>query len=171
MQSAELLRIALKMTDEATASLVKDMRTAPLTQPISRDGRTSGNHPLWILGHLAYIEGTIPRILFGAAAEANPLEHWAPLFAPGTEPSPDPAMYPSFDEVLGACRARREHTLRLLDELGDAGLERPTKAPPAGFEEVMRTIAHTLLVISLHQMVHYGQIADARRVAGRKPPL
>jgi ABC-type oligopeptide transport system ATPase subunit len=31
------------------------------------------------------------------------------------------------------------------------------------------TTGRTLLLIALHQMVHYGQIADARRAAGRKP--
>ena len=34
----------------------------------------------------------------------------------------------------------------------------------------MPTAAHTLLLTALHTMVHYGQIADARRVAGL-PPL
>jgi hypothetical protein len=33
----------------------------------------------------------------------------------------------------------------------------------------MSTIGRALLVIALHQMVHYGEIADARRAAGRKP--
>lgn len=35
----------------------------------------------------------------------------------------------------------------------------------------MKTFGHTFLLITLHQMVHYGQIADARRVAGRKPVM
>jgi hypothetical protein len=33
----------------------------------------------------------------------------------------------------------------------------------------MATFGSSLLLIALHQMVHYGQIADSRRVAGRKP--
>jgi len=39
-----------------------------------------------------------------------------------------------------------------------------------GFEEVMKTVGQTFLLVALHNMVHYGQIADARRAAGR-PPL
>jgi hypothetical protein len=41
----------------------------------------------------------------------------------------------------------------------------------AGFEEAMPTFGNTLLLTILHQMVYNGQIAHARRVAGRKPLL
>jgi hypothetical protein len=118
---------------------------------------------------LTYIEGGRPRILFGDEGEENPAQRWAPLFAAGTEPTADPGAYPSFDEVLTVYRGIRARTLTLLDEIGDEGLDRTPRAVPPGFEDVMRTFGHTFLLIALHQMVHYGQIADARRVAGRKP--
>jgi hypothetical protein len=35
----------------------------------------------------------------------------------------------------------------------------------------MKTVAHAYLLITLHQMVHYGQVADARRAAGLRPLL
>ncbi len=162
MNRIELIRWALQMTDQATARLVQDMREAPLTQPTSR----GGNHPLWVLGHLAYIEGSIPHTLLG---EENPVEHWAPLFAPGTQPTADPGAYPPFDEVLATYRDLRARNLKLLEGIGEAGLDRVPKNVPPGFEEVMTTFGQTLLLISLHNMVHYGQIADARRAAGRKP--
>jgi hypothetical protein len=144
------------------------MRDAPLTRPTPGAKGGDGNHPLWTLGHLAVIEGSIPEVLFG---EPNPVAHWKPLFGSGTRPLDDPAAYPVFDEVLGTFRRLRAGTLRLLDEIGDEGLDRvPTNVPP-GFEESMRTFGQTFLLIALHQMVHYGQIADARRVAGRQPLL
>ena len=34
---------------------------------------------------------------------------------------------------------------------------------PPGFEDAMKTAGHTFLLVTLHQMVHYGQIADARQ--------
>lgn len=162
MQAIDVIRTALRMTDEGTARLVEDMRDAPLTQPTSQ----GGNHPLWVLGHLAVIEGAIPQILFG---EKNPVEHWMPLFGSGTQPTADVGAYPPFDEVLTTFRGLRAKTLKLLDEIGDAGLDRVPKEIPPGFEDAMRTFGQTFLVVTLHQMVHYGQIADARRVAGRKP--
>ncbi len=164
MNRSELIRWALKMTGEGTAHLVAELRDAPLTQPTSR----GGNHPLWILGHLAVIEGGIPQIFFG---EPNAVAHWKPRFASGTEPKNDASVYPHFDEVLRTYRDLRGRTLRLLDEIGEAGLDRVPKQVPPGFENEMKTFGQTLLLVALHNMVHYGQIADARRVAGRKPLL
>lgn len=162
MNRIELIRRAMQMTAEATAALVRDLRSAPLTQPTSN----GGNHPLWVLGHLAFLEGGLRHVLLG---ERNPVEHWAPLFASGTQPKTDASAYPPFDEVLAKYRELRAANLRLLDEIGDAGLDRAPKHVPPGFEDAMTTAGQTLLLISLHNMVHYGQIADARRVAGLKP--
>lgn len=59
--------------------------------------------------------------------------------------------------------------MKLLAEIGESGLDRPSKAPPKGLEDSLRTTGRTFLVIALHQMSHRGQVADARRAAGRKP--
>ena len=118
------------------------------------------------LGHLAYVDGAVTRVLRG---DENPVEHWRPLFGTGTKSSPDAGVYPPFDEVLGKCRELRAPNLRLLDEIGEEGLDRPPKWVPPGFEAAMKTAGDTLLLVCLHNMVHYGQIANARRVAGRKP--
>ncbi|MGC1275219.1 MAG: DinB family protein [Planctomycetaceae bacterium] len=161
MKSRDLIRWALNLTNEGTARLVDDMRDAPLTAPTA-----GGNHPLWTLGHLAFIEGSIPQILFG---EPNPVEHWKPLFGTGSEPKSDAGVYPSFDDVLTTYRELRAKNLKRLDELSEADLDRAPRAIPPGFEDAMRTVGQTLLLTSLHNMVHYGQIADARRAAGKKP--
>ena len=166
MKSIDLVRWALQLTDQGTARLVADMREAPLTQPTPGAKGGGGNHPLWTLGHLCVLEGGIPQILIG---EPNPVAHWWPLFGIGSQPTTDASAYPSFDELLRTYRELRARTLKLLDQIGDAGLDRPPKAVPSGFEEVMKTAGQTLLLIALHNMVHYGQIADARRVAGLKP--
>lgn len=164
MKAIDLIRWAMQMTREGTATIVADMRDDALAQPTAR----GGNHALWTLGHLAYIEGTLPKILLG---EANPVEHWAPLFAPGTQPQTDPSVYPSFDEVLATYHDLRAKNLKLLDEIGDDGLDRAPANVPSGFEDAMTTIGHTLLLFTLHNMVHYGEVAVARRAVGRKPLL
>ena len=169
MKAIDAIRWALEMTSLGTAELVEDMRHAPLTQPIVREGRGAGNHPLWIMGHLAYIEGSIPGILLGEEVAPNPVAHWRVLFAPGTEPKADAGAYPAFDEVVTTFHELRAGNLCLLDEIGEEGLDRVPKSIPPGFEEAMATTGRALLLIALHQMVHYGQIADARRAAGRKP--
>ena len=168
MNRLDLIRWALQMTDEGTARLVNDLRDAPLTRPTPGAPGGGGNHPLWLIGHLAVIEGSIPHTLLG---EPNPVEQWWPLFGPGTQPKDDPAAYPPFDEVLATYRRLRAKNLKLLEQIDDSGLDRVPAAVPPGFEAVMKTFGQTLLLIALHNMVHYGQIADARRAAGLKPLL
>ena len=162
MNTMTLIRNAMDRCERATLGLIEDMRDAPLTTPTPR----GGNHPLWVLGHLAFIEAGVPTILFG---EPHPLEHWAPLFAPGTEPKADARAYPPFEEVLRTYTDVRARNLKILQELGEAGLDCPTAAPPRGLEKVLRTAGDTFLTIAIHQMHHRGQVADARRAAGRKP--
>jgi uncharacterized damage-inducible protein DinB len=162
MKAIDIIRTALNTSDKATLQLIEDMRDAALTQPTPR----GGNHPLWVLGHITLVEGNVPHVLFG---EPNPVANWAPLFAPGTEPRADTAAYPSFEEVLRTYRDLRERNLKILEEIGEDGLDRPTVAPPKGLEDVLGTAGKAFLVIALHQMSHRGQVADARRTAGRKP--
>lgn len=162
MKAIDVVRSALQFADQGTMSLVEDMRDAPLTQPTSR----GGNHPLWVLGHITLIEGNIPHVIFGAP---HPVARWAPLFAPGTEPQADASVYPSFEEILRTYRDLRARNMRILEELGDAGLDRKTAAPPKGMEHVLGTAGSAFLVVAMHQMHHRGQLADCRRAAGRKP--
>lgn len=102
-------------------------------------------------------------------ANPTPVEHWAPLFAPGTEPVSDAAVYPPIDELIRTYRDLRARNLQILEQIGEAGLDRPTKSPPRGLEDLLNTFGRTFLLIAMHQMSHRGQIADARRAIGRKP--
>ena len=161
MKAIDAIRTALALGDD-DVRFIEDMRHAPLTRPTPR----GGNHPLWLLGHLAVAEGRLHQIITG---QPNPLEHWKPMFDWGTEPTDDPAAYPPFDEVLAAYRRLRRKTLALLDEIGDEGLDRPTKSPPPGLEEPFGTIGQALLTIASHQSFHGGQASVARRSTGKSP--
>jgi len=162
MKSVELIRWSLALSDQLVARLVADMARTPMV----RSCGSTGNHPLWIIGHFAAIEGAMAESVFG---EPNPVAHWTPLFAAGTQPSSDPAAYPPFEEVLGAFRRLRGRTLSLLEKLDDADLDKAPRDVPPGFEDEMKTIGRNLLLTSLHNMMHFGQIADCRRVAGHAP--
>ena len=166
MKAIDLIRWAMELTDAGTARLVEELRSAPLTPSTPGAKGGDGNHPLWSLGHLCVIEGAIPQILLG---ESNPVEHWMPLFGTGTQPKQDANRYPSFDVVLRTYRDLRAKNLKLLDQIGESGLDRAPKQVPPGFEDLMASFGRTFLAIALHNMVHYGEIADARRVAGLKP--
>ena len=162
MKAIDVIRNTLAVSEAATMRLIEDMRDAALTAPTPR----GGNHPLWVLGHIAFIEGGVPRILFG---EPHALEKWAVLFAPGAEPLMDAKAYPPFEEILRTYRDLRARNLQILEKLGDGGLELVPKSPLPGLEDRMKTAADVFLLAALHQMNHRGQVADARRAAGRKP--
>jgi hypothetical protein len=161
MKAIDVIRWAMQLTEGGTARLVADMTDAAMTR-----STPTGNPVVWLVGHLCIVEGNMPRILLG---RPNPVEHWTPLFGMGTQPKSDAGAYPPFEEVLSKYRELRAANLKMLDEIGDAGLDRKPAWVPPGFEDIMTTAGHTLALLSLHNMVHYGQIADARRMAGRKP--
>ena len=124
---------------------------------------------MWVVGHATFIEGVVMQITTG---EPNPVADWAPMFATGTQPTTDAGKYPPFEEVLAKSRAMRARTLALLEKVGEAGLDAPPhSAPPPGFEDAMRTKGRSFLLLSLHELMHHGQITDCRRAAGRKPHM
>ena len=93
MKAIDLIRWAMQFTEEGTVRLIDDIRNNPLVTPNAR----GGNHPLWNMGHLAYIEGSLHHIVTG---EPNPVEKWAPLFATGTQPQTQASAYPPFEEII-----------------------------------------------------------------------
>ena len=166
MKAIDSIRWAMQFTDQGLARVVDGLAAAPLTRPTPSAKGGDGNHPLWSIGHLCVIEGGLRNIIRG---EPNPVGHWWPLFGTGTQPSDDATVYPPFEEVLKQFHASRAYNLKLLEEIGEAGLDaKPINVPP-GFENAMSSVGQTFLLIALHTMVHYGQVTDARRAAGLKP--
>jgi len=162
MHSKDLIKINLEMSMNMTLELIEDMSDAPLTFPTSK----GGNHPLWILGHLAYAEGAlIQGIMLG---ESNPLAHWKEHFDMGTDPVADLDAYPPFSELLAQCHEARKRTLSLLESFSEDDLDRPSKAIPPQYESFFGTYRKCLLMVSNHWWMHRGQVADARLEAGRK---
>jgi DinB superfamily len=160
MTPKHVIQKALKYGDQFSRALA-DMKDAPLTRP----GEWGGNHPMWIAGHLAVVEGRMHKNLFGVA---NPLEHWKPLFDWGTEPMDDASAYPPFEEVLGQFTKLRSKTLEYLEALDDAELDQPVKVPAPDFP-IFDTVGNTLLTIAVHQCAHAGEAFVVRRAAGKTP--
>jgi hypothetical protein len=162
MTLKDTILFAMTGANGAVIPLIDDMRDAPLVQPT----QNGGNHPLWILGHLTVVEGIVPKVLFG---EENKVEEWAPIFGIGTDVVTDASKYPQFDEVRARYEALWLANKQLFESFTEADLDKPTTWQPPRLEKVMPTFGLTFLTLSLHKMSHRGQLADARRAAGRKP--
>ncbi len=161
MKALDAIKIALKFSDMAMTHL-GSMKDVPLLRP----GPWGGNHAMWIAGHLAVVEGRLQQMLHGGP---NPVHHWKPLFDWGSEPVDDPAAYPPFEEVLGKFKELRGQTHAFLDEVGEEGLDRPTKSQPPGFSG-METVGKAVMVIAGHAIGHMGGMTVVRAAAG-KPRL
>ena len=162
MTLKDTILFAMNGANGAVIPLIDDMSDAPFVQPT----KNGGNHPLWILGHLTMVEGLVPKILYG---EENKVEEWAPIFGIGTSVVTDASKYPPFPEVRAKYEALWQANLTLFESLTEADLDKPTKWQPPRLEKVMPSFGLTFLTLSLHKMSHRGQLADARRAAGRKP--
>jgi len=162
MNAIDLIRMSLDMSKGWVMGLVADIQDAPLTAPTGK----GGNHPLWCVGHLAYSEGNLVNHYI--QGNANPLADWADLFGQGSQPLDDASKYPPIGAVIGKFDEVRAGTMAFLATLGEQDLDKPSHAPPER-KEWFGTIGQCLAAIPVHCAFHGGQIADARRMAGRQP--
>jgi uncharacterized damage-inducible protein DinB len=159
MQSIDLIRRNLESSRDLVLGRVEDMRAHATVFPTPRGGA----HTLWVLGHLAYIEGLVVHAFL--QGRQNPLAHWEPVFD-GADVSASAADFPPFDEVLAACRDARRSTLALVGSLVEDDLDRPSAKAPAGYDDEFGTYRNGLQFVANHWYMHRGQLADARRAAG-----
>lgn len=164
MDSINFIKMSLEMSKGWLLGLAMDMKDEPLVAPTPH----GGNHPLWCVGHLAFAEANLVNVM--AQGKENPLAGWEPLFNQGTTPSQDASAYPSFDEVVAKFEETRNATLSYVDSLTPASLDEPSKAEGEA-AEWFGTIGACLAAIPIHFAFHGGQIADARRAAGRPPMM
>ena len=72
------------------------------------------------------------------------------------------------DELLAKSEEIRTATLAHLDTLTDADLDQKSHAPEE-FGALFNTVGAVLAAMTTHMSFHAGQVADARRAAGRAP--
>jgi uncharacterized damage-inducible protein DinB len=159
MQSIDLIRDNLQKSRDRVLVRVEDMREHCMVFPTPR----GGGHTLWVLGHLAYIEGLVIRAFM--LGEPNPLADWEEPFD-GADTSADIDRYMPFDQVLARCREMRQATLAILDGLSEEDLDKASAGAPKGHEETFGTYRLCLQYVADHWYMHRGQLADARRAAG-----
>ena len=160
MNTKDAIRFSLNLAEDAVLKSLATIDDAPLTFPTEK----GGCHPLWVLGHLAFVEGLAYQILAG---KENPAGEWAALFGQDSTATDDVAHYPPFDEVVARYMQLRRKNLLFLDSLSEIELDKRTSWQPKGVEEHFATYGKALLTVALHQMAHRGQITDAIRSAGR----
>lgn len=160
MTTIDYIKLTLEMSNGWIMGLAEDAKDIPM-QPATANG---GNHPLWCVGHLVYAEANLISVM--CKGEEHPLANWKDLFDAGSTPSENADAYPSMEELLAKAAEVRTATMEYLGTLTDADLDKPSHAE-GEMKEWFGTIAQCLAAITVHVGFHGGQIADARRAAGR----
>jgi hypothetical protein len=162
MKATDVIRTSLKTARFVAEGLLADMADAPLTRTYPE----TGNHPYWLLGHIVVSEAMLlDRYILG---RPNRFEAWQSTFALGTTPPGEMNGGPTFKALLSALEQIRAASLEYLDTLSDADLDKPCRQPD-GPGPKFDTIGQCLSAMTIHMSFHAGQVADARRAAGRKP--
>jgi uncharacterized damage-inducible protein DinB len=161
MNATDYIKMSLENGKGWTLGLISDMKDAPLTQPTPN----GGNHPLWVLGHIARAESDLlDGFILGKPNRFPELE----ICAMGNAPSTNASDYPSMDELLAKFDEIRSATLAHLDTLRDEDLDKKSHAPEE-FGPPFATVGSCFAAMATHMAFHTGQVADARRAAGRQP--
>src|SRR6266446_4309228 len=92
MYTKDAIRYSLNLADQAVMRSLETIEDAPLTFPTEN----GGCHPLWVVGHLAFVEGLTHEMLGGGS---NPVGDWAAIFGQDTAPTADAPRYPAMREV------------------------------------------------------------------------
>ncbi len=160
MKAVDVMKAAWDVSHAMVLPLIEDMKDHAMTAPTPN----GGNHPMWVLGHLAFDEGAIRYMMLD---EPNAVEAWKPLFSAGTQPVADASHYPPFDEVLAKYKELSAANRAFLESLSDEDLDKPSANAPEGYEDFFGTYGKCLMIVALDHMHHRGQLADARRAANR----
>lgn len=162
MNTIDFIKFSLESSTGWAMGLINDMKDAPLAQPTS----SGGNHPTWVLGHLARAESDLlDGFILGQPNRFPELES---EFSMGSKPTADADKYPSIDELMGKFQQIRAATLAHLDTLSEADLDKKSHAPEE-FGPTFGTVGSCFAAMSTHVAFHAGQVADARRSSGRDP--
>ncbi len=143
--------------------LVKDLSTEQMAaQP---DGVI--NHPAWSLGHLVVAADNLGQLL---GLESTLPDGWSEIFKTGGEPSDDPSVYPSKEEILGALKEQHARNTEAVKGVDASRLAEPH--PDEARRKYFPTVGDMVVfLMTSHEMHHLGQITAWRRAMGLGPAV
>ncbi|MEX2217088.1 MAG: DinB family protein [Phycisphaeraceae bacterium] len=116
-----------------------------------------GNHPLWVMGHIAVSEDGLVSAYTGQKLLLSDRMH--ALFKGGTEPTDNAADYPSRAEVIQALETARKKVLDWLQSMDEKSMHQPA---PKGLERLAPDAISTAFTLAMHELFHAGQMASVR---------
>jgi hypothetical protein len=162
MNARDAIKASYTMPDSICRGYLSDLTDEQLmVRPVP-----GTNHIAWQLGHLLsaehmFIEGICPGVMPPLPAG------FAEKHNKAAAASDDPKAFCTKNEYLTVYDQVRAGSLKAIDKLTDADLEKPG---PENFRSFCPTVASVLMMQPTHWMMHAGQWAVVRRKLG-KPPM
>lgn len=122
----------------------------------------NANHTAWQLGHVIASEHAI---MSGVGQKMRPLpDGFAEAHGKESASSNDPRQFKTKAEYLALLQTVREDSLKALESLSDADLDRPG---PESMRAYIPTVMAAFNLLGGHEMIHSGQITPVRRLLGK----
>ncbi len=123
-----------------------------------------GQHPVWVIGHLAFVAGQVTSMLGGTPS--IDMDRWKALFDGGTELQQGVGAYPAWDEVVAAWKKGHADVVALAPNAPSEALAGP--CPYDFFVQAGLPTVHDFLsfVLTTHEGYHLGQLSAWRRAKG-----
>lgn len=160
MNAKDVLRTAMKMDQTVLESLLGDLSDADLlVRPVP-----GANCIAWQLGHVIESEKQLLEAYLPAAKYPALPAGWSEQHSKAAAASDSTKGYYRKEEYLNWYRRMREATLRGLDALPDAELDKPTTGDLASFAP---TVGAMVSLAASHMLMHSGQFSVVRRKLGK----
>lgn len=162
MNAREALRQTIDKSDFIVSAYLADLTDADLlVRPVA-----GANHIAWQLGHLLAAENSMISAIVPGSMPALPAG-FAEKYKSDTAKDDAAGAFLKKDEYLALYRQQREATLKALNTLSDADLDKPV---PDAFKGYTSNWGDLFVLQGIHWTMHAGQWALTRRKLG-KPPL
>jgi hypothetical protein len=158
MNAKEAIKISIDMAKYISLGYIEDMTDQELLHRPAKEA----NHINWQMGHLIAAEHDMTEKVAPGSMPPLPAG-FAEKYTKDTATSDNPASFLKKAELAKIFEEQRAASLKALDKLSDADLDKATGVEYAPNVGAMFSMHGT------HWVMHAGQWAVVRRQLGRKP--
>lgn len=162
MNSRQAIRLGLDTSNMICQGYLKDLTDAELFVRAV----PGINHIAWQLGHLLVSENDMVETACPGSMPPLPAG-FAEKYTKETSTLDTPSAFHSKSVYMNAYEEQRSGTLKALEKLSDADLDRPA---PEKYRQWLKSLGDLFSMQGSHWLMHAGQWAVLRRKLGR-PPL
>ena len=158
MNAKDTLKLGIDMGRFISLGYIEDLTDQEMLHRPAK----GANHINWQLGHLIQSENEMGNIAILGSMPALPAG-FAEKYSKDTAASDDASQFLKKAELVKVFEEQRAATLKALENVTEADLDKPTGV------EYAPTVGAMFSMHGTHWVMHAGQWAVIRRQLGRKP--